>query len=245
LAVLGGLLMVVGSLGSVWALDQPAGPGGAPDPKSGPFQPTGFVRVVDGDSLEVVIDGRRVAVGILGGDAAPFGTPCGTAARAETQSMVGRGVVLQDDPSNVLDARKRRLYQVSAPDGRSVAATLVSAGLARANGLGPEAATLSALESQARQAKTGCVWGGPVPAARTAAKPVLPSTAQSAESVGTQAAGSVLPSFADETVVSGLSFPTSFAFLPDGRVLVGEKEGRVRLVANGALQATPVLDIQS
>src|SRR3954470_12077108 len=125
--------MVVGSLGSVWAIDQPAGPGGAPGPKNGPFQPTGFVRVVDGDSLEMLIDDRRVAVGVLGIDAAPFGTPCGEAARAELQTMVGKGVILEDDPHTILDTRKRRMYKVSAPGGQSVAAALVSAGLAKAN----------------------------------------------------------------------------------------------------------------
>jgi glucose/arabinose dehydrogenase len=246
--------MVVGSLGSVWAIDQPAGPGGAPDPKRGPFQPTGFVRVVDGDSLEMLIDGRRVAVGVLGIDAAPFGTPCGGAARAELQSLVGKGVALEDDPANILDTRKRRMYKVTMPDGRSVAAALVADGLAKATGRGPEAATLAALESQARQTKAGCVWGGPVPtplpATGAGSKPgTIPSTgprpSQGQGSASTQAAGSVLPSFADDTVVSGLSFPTGFAFLPDGRVLVAEKEGRVRLVANGQLQPTPVLDIQS
>lgn len=240
--------MVVGSLGSVWAVDQPAGPGGAPDPKGGPFQPDGYVRVIDGDSLDVVIDDRRVAVGILGIDAAPYGTPCGTAARALTQSLVGRGALLQDDPAQVLDGRKRRMYRVSAPDGRSVAAELVAAGLARANGLGAEAATLSALEAQARQAKTGCLWGGPVPPppSQPAAKPAMRSSADSSgDTFGVQAAGSVLPNFADETVVSNLIFPTGFAFLPDGRVLVTEKEGRVRLVSGGSLQSTPVLDIVS
>ena len=113
-------------------------PGGAPDPKSGPFRPTGFVRVVDGDSIEVLIDGRRTAIGILGLDAPELGTPCGDAARAEVQSMVGRGVILEDDPGNTMDLRGRRVYRVNAADGRSVAATLVAAGLARTTGLGPE-----------------------------------------------------------------------------------------------------------
>src|SRR5689334_14047117 len=98
--------MVVGSLGSERAIDQPAGPGGAPGPEAGPFQPSGCVRVVDGDSLEGLIDDRRVAVGVLGIDAAPFGTPCGGAARAELQTLVGKGVLLADGPANILDARK-------------------------------------------------------------------------------------------------------------------------------------------
>jgi glucose/arabinose dehydrogenase len=259
--VLGGLLLVIGSLGSVLAIDQPADPGGAPEPKSGPFQPSGFVRVVDGDSLEVVIDERRVAVGIVGIDAPQLSSECGKAARAETQALVGRGVVLQDDPAMVLDERKRRMYHASTLDGRSVAAALVSAGLARANGVGAEAATLSALESQARQSQAGCVWGGPVPAPRaksqqqTSIQSTAPGTESAsaqavgartaADSVSVQAAGSVLPNFADDTVVSGLSFPTAFAFLPDGRALVAEKDGRVRLVTGGSLQPDPVLDIDA
>ena len=57
------------------------------------------------------------------------------------------------------------MYRVSAPDGRSVATALVSAGLARATGLGPEVSALAAAEAKARQEKTGCVWGGPLPTA--------------------------------------------------------------------------------
>jgi len=51
--------------------------------------------------------------------------------------------------------------------------------------------------------------------------------------------------FGEEIVVSGLSFPTGFAFLPDGRLMVIEKDGRVRLVTNGTINPTPVLDIRS
>ena len=43
-----------------------------------------------------------------------------------------------------------------------------------------------------------------------------------------------------ETVTAGLEFPWSLAFLPDGRVLVTEKPGRLRLVENGVLRAEPV-----
>lgn len=49
--------------------------------------------------------------------------------------------------------------------------------------------------------------------------------------------------FSETRIATGLSAPTDFAFLPDGRILVLEKAGRVRIVVNGALQATPVLDI--
>ncbi|MFN8636904.1 MAG: PQQ-dependent sugar dehydrogenase [Chloroflexota bacterium] len=234
---------MLAGLGSVQALDQPTGPSGAPAPKSGPFQPSGYVRVVDGDSIEVVIDGKRVAVAVLGIQAAKYGTACGDAARAQVQSMVGKGVVLQDEPGIILDTIKRRVYRVSTPDGQSVALALVSQGLARSNGLGSEAAVLAAAEAKARQNQTGCLWGGRVPS-RPAAQIVSPAAGK-AGNVHPSAAGTVPQSFSDEAVVSGLSFPTAFAFLPDGRQLVVEKAGTVRMVTGGTVSSTPVLDIHT
>lgn len=52
-----------------------------------------------------------------------------------------------------------------------------------------------------------------------------------------------VPRFSDTPVVQGLSSVTDFAFTPDGRMLILEKAGLVRVVVNGALQATPALDI--
>jgi glucose/arabinose dehydrogenase len=51
--------------------------------------------------------------------------------------------------------------------------------------------------------------------------------------------------FSDTPVVTGLSQPTAFTWTPDGRMLVLEKIGRVRIVVNGVLQATPALDISA
>src|SRR5207245_1469077 len=47
----------------------------------------------------------------------------------------------------------------------------------------------------------------------------------------------------DTLVSSGLTQPTNFAFLPDGRILIAEKAGVVKLYKNGQLQPTPFLDI--
>ncbi len=60
-----------------------------------------------------------------------------------------------------------------------------------------------------------------------------------------RAAISLPDGFRDEIVVGGLDAPTSFAFLPDGRVLVTEQNtGRVRLIVNGHLAASdPVLTV--
>ena len=46
-----------------------------------------------------------------------------------------------------------------------------------------------------------------------------------------------------EPIVSGLSSPTSMAFLDNDNILVLEKSGQVRLVSNGQLQQQPVLQV--
>ena len=53
------------------------------------------------------------------------------------------------------------------------------------------------------------------------------------------------PGFRQEVVASGLNLPTSFAELPDGRFLVAEKDGRVRVVRAGRVLARPFIDLRS
>jgi glucose/arabinose dehydrogenase len=48
-----------------------------------------------------------------------------------------------------------------------------------------------------------------------------------------------------ETWVDGLEAPWSLVFLPDGRALVSERPGRIRLVAQGRLAAEPVARIEA
>ncbi|HRJ73855.1 MAG TPA: PQQ-dependent sugar dehydrogenase [Terrimicrobiaceae bacterium] len=56
------------------------------------------------------------------------------------------------------------------------------------------------------------------------------------------AAGAASPShaFRVETLAEGLKNPWSVAKLPDGRYLVTEREGRLRIIANGRLLPEPV-----
>jgi len=51
------------------------------------------------------------------------------------------------------------------------------------------------------------------------------------------------PNLKVETVVTGLSSPTSMAFIDNTNLLVLEKSGQVRLVSNGVLQGKPVLQV--
>ena len=48
-----------------------------------------------------------------------------------------------------------------------------------------------------------------------------------------------------ESIVQGLSFPTSILFLDTGHILVLEKEGNVRLVSSGVLQPSPILSLSA
>jgi glucose/arabinose dehydrogenase len=51
------------------------------------------------------------------------------------------------------------------------------------------------------------------------------------------------PGFTESTLAAGLSVPTSMDIAPDGRIFVTEQGGRVRLIKNGALLASPFLDL--
>jgi glucose/arabinose dehydrogenase len=52
--------------------------------------------------------------------------------------------------------------------------------------------------------------------------------------------------FTAETVATLEPFtPVGLAFAPAGRIFVWEKGGRVRIIRNGTLLATPFIDIQS
>ncbi len=44
-------------------------------------------------------------------------------------------------------------------------------------------------------------------------------------------------------VATGLLNPVDFAFAPDGRIFICEKQGTVRVFKNGALLAAPFLDL--
>lgn len=53
-------------------------------------------------------------------------------------------------------------------------------------------------------------------------------------------AGAAQPNERVETIAEGLNFPWSIAFLPDGSMLVAERNGGLRVIRDGALVETPV-----
>ena len=48
--------------------------------------------------------------------------------------------------------------------------------------------------------------------------------------------------FVDQ-VVANVAGPTALAFTPDGRLLIAQQSGQLRIVQNGSLLATPALDL--
>src|SRR5688500_8517119 len=60
------------------------------------------------------------------------------------------------------------------------------------------------------------------------------------------AAATTLPAgFVEQVLASGLDLPPTVATLPDGRLLVAEKAGVIRVVKNGTLLSTPFADLRS
>lgn len=52
------------------------------------------------------------------------------------------------------------------------------------------------------------------------------------------------PGFSSELITSGLTLPTTSAALPDGRLLIAEKQGTVRLLRQGVLRPEPFIDLR-
>ncbi len=53
-----------------------------------------------------------------------------------------------------------------------------------------------------------------------------------------------IPGFNVVALASGFDRPTAFVFLPEGRILVAEQDGLIRMLHNGVLKQTPVLDLR-
>ncbi len=51
--------------------------------------------------------------------------------------------------------------------------------------------------------------------------------------------------FTQEVIALGLNLPTMFAPLPDGRILIAEKAGVVKVFKNGAILGTPFIDLRA
>ena len=62
-------------------------------------------------------------------------------------------------------------------------------------------------------------------------------------SASAAAAQPVLPAGFEDRLVATVAAPTALAFTPDGRLLVSTQQGRLQIIQNGKLLATPALDL--
>jgi glucose/arabinose dehydrogenase len=73
---------------------------------------------------------------------------------------------------------------------------------------------------------------------------LLAGCIKSADPAATTTAHLTVPAgFTADVVVSGLNTPTAMAFTPDGRLLVTDQGGQLRVVKNGVLLPTPALTV--
>ena len=125
------------------------------------LQSVPLLRVVDGDTIHVEIDGRDETVRFYGIDTPGRGDPCFAEATTRTSELVGSRALLLPD-ARERDRYGRLLRYVYTGDGLSVDASLIAEGLARAwRDDGALRDPLVVLEDLARAYHRGCLWAAP------------------------------------------------------------------------------------
>ena len=111
----------------------------APPSGSGAIRFTGNVRVIDGDTLEVYINGHQIGIGLIGINAPEGNTDCGMQATGALWSLFTENDITFDEDSEIVfDARRRRMYYVLLPDGSSASVKMAGTGLVKPSGQGRE-----------------------------------------------------------------------------------------------------------
>jgi micrococcal nuclease len=122
------------------------------------MQRADVVRVVDGDTIRVILDGVEEPVRFYGIDTRERGEPCFGDATDRTRQLAGETVLLKADARN-RDRNGRLLRYVYTPDGVSIDALLVAEGYAYAwRDDGALRQPLINLENAAATANAGCLW---------------------------------------------------------------------------------------
>ncbi len=114
--------------------------------------------VIDGDTIDVRLDGKSVRVRYYGVDTPERGDRCFREATDRNEALVGGRVLLLADARDE-DAFGRELRYVFTPDGVSVDATLVAEGFGLAwRQDGRYRGEIIYFEDGAKAARRGCLW---------------------------------------------------------------------------------------
>jgi micrococcal nuclease len=170
LAALVGFLQLLTTDGGTAGTATPA-PFGSPTPSPETPSPTAtphpnwqsleqarVVEVIDGDTIDVLIDRERQRVRYYGIDAPEEDEKCYQEAKERNRELAGTTVRLEGDARDK-DEQGRLLRYVFTDKGISVDAALVSEGLAKAwREDGRYLTRLTILETHAQQEGIGCLW---------------------------------------------------------------------------------------
>ena len=127
-----------------------------PNPTS--LQQATVVRVVDGGTIDVTIDGEEYRVRYYGIEAPESGEKCFEEAKARNAELLGATVRLESDASDQ-DEQGRLLRYVFNENGLSIEAALVGEGLANARPEdGKYRIRFTTMETDAREGNVGCLW---------------------------------------------------------------------------------------
>ena len=130
-----------------------------PPPDAASFQRADVVRVIDGDTIDVRLDGVEERVRYYGINTPERGQRCFAEATERNEALVGDTVLLLPD-ARERDRFDRLLRYVFTEDGASVAARLIAEGLSEAwLEDGAYRDELVALEQEVRALGEGCLWG--------------------------------------------------------------------------------------
>jgi len=130
------------------------------DTASSDLVPVDVIEVIDGDTLDVKAGGTTLRVRAYGYDTPERGERCYEEARDRLDDLVGDRVLLLAD-ERLEDPSGRQLRYLYTPDGLLIDAVMVAEGYAEAwRADGSLRSTLRALESETRDAESGCLWSG-------------------------------------------------------------------------------------
>ncbi len=147
---------------AVW-LTQPLPPAVPPARQLAEMTPARVVNVVDGDTVDIALDGREVRLRYIGIDTPERDEPFYRAATAANRALVGRRTVYLEKDVSETDRYGRLLRYVYTPDGRLVNEILVAEGHAHAATFPPDVrhtARLQAAQQRAQEAGLG-MWAKP------------------------------------------------------------------------------------
>ena len=133
-------------------------PTATPHPNWQSLEQATVVEVIDGDTIDVLIDGEHQRVRYYGIDAPEKDEKCYQEATERNRELVGTTARLESDARDK-DEHGRLLRYVFTDEGISVDAALVGEGLAKAwREDGRYLTRLTILETHAQQEGIGCLW---------------------------------------------------------------------------------------